>query len=114
MGLVLAVATKRLQKAGPIASDEIIAIVRELSKGTFACHLKRAIQEIPLSGDAERIARDINTGRNAFVHYAPNRPAIPTYRGKDVTTDEALHMCLNDVLQTILELVKKEGGKGDG
>jgi len=61
--LVLAVATKRLQKAGPIASNEIIAIVRELSKGTFACHLKRAIQEIPLSGDAERIARDITESR---------------------------------------------------
>ncbi len=76
-------------------------VVGEASKGTFGVHLEKAKSRGVISNVAAAIAADLNNTRNNFLHWMPGRSVTPTYKGKDVTREEGMHLYLNDALRVL-------------
>lgn len=97
IGAVAMYEVKIRDAAGRI--DEMRAIADEAAEGAFGKHLQAAKERGLLTAEAESIASELNRARNAFVHWTRDRFSLPVYKGQDVTTEEGLRACLDDVLR---------------
>lgn len=100
--LIIANACARIREQGRdpnhISNEEAEDVIRHVAKSAFAEHLQEASQRGLLPEGCEDIAKELNRGRNHFLHWVPGRFSLPRYKETDVIADDALAF-VSDVLQ---------------
>ena len=78
-------------------------LAEQVADGTFGQHLKevrqRSLFPAAWSTPLEAIADETNRARNNLLHWkGPQHRRQGVYKGKDITTEEGLNVCLDDVI----------------
>ncbi len=99
----------RVADRDPRWLDEVIEAFSSAASRTFMAHLNEAVDKGLVTEAGRATAADLNKARDDFLHWMPERPSRPVYRGVDVTTHEGLRACLLDVKR----FLETEGIAGD-
>ena len=105
-------------RAGQVAKADLDRVLPTLiskhAKGTFSQHLIAAERRGLLDSTGVEICREVNRGRDHFLHWEPGRFSVPLYQGKDVTTEEGHKECLRDMARVIRAIQAHEWGRERG
>ena len=90
--IILGNAFARIREQGKFVDnmpeEETAAFIHDAAQRTFTAHLNESVERGLLPDGCEEIAREINRGRDHFLHWVPRRFWLPKYRGIDVTRDD--------------------------
>ena len=103
--MILALGQRAVENQGGInhlGLDGILACFRKAAGATFGDHLQAA--KGLMSPQSVAIAEEVNRARNAFLHWRPGQEAL-RYKGADVTTDDGLKLCSDDVLEVLKQVL---------
>lgn len=98
--LIIKLATANAERQKDLNEfEELTLPFEKASSNTFRYHLNEAFRKGLVSEKGKAFATDLNTARDEILHWGPSRAQVPLYRGHDVTTEDGLRVCLEDVVE---------------